>query len=150
MPGHAYRVTPLRRAVNAAMRGLLWLGVPVGTTWLLTVRGRRSGRLHRTPVTLVEEGDTRWLVAPYGAVAWVQNVRAAGEATLTRGRRAETVQLHELSADEAAPILRQYARQVPVTRPYFDVSPQAPVEAFRAESARHPVFRIAPAGALLS
>jgi deazaflavin-dependent oxidoreductase (nitroreductase family) len=139
-----YRLTQLRRLANAAMRGLLWLGVPVDTTQLLTVRGRRSGRLHHTPVTLVEDGGQRWLVAPYGSVAWVHNVRASGEATLSRGRRHEVVHLEELPADEAAPILREYARRVAVTRPYFDALPDAPVESFRAEAARHPVFHILP------
>jgi hypothetical protein len=37
------------------------------------MRGRRSGRLNATPVREVEEGDQRWLVAPYGEVSWVRN-----------------------------------------------------------------------------
>ena len=46
---------------------------------LLTVRGRKSGLPRTTPVNLIEYQGRRWLVAPYREVAWVRNVRAAGE-----------------------------------------------------------------------
>ncbi|GIW07458.1 MAG: hypothetical protein KatS3mg060_2263 [Dehalococcoidia bacterium] len=138
-----YRLNFQRKLANRLMRALLRLGVAPNTTYLLTVRGRKSGRPHTTPVTLVEEGGRRWLVAPYGPVNWVRNVRAAGQVTLARGRRSETVKIEELAPSDAAPVLRLYATRVPITRPYFDASPDAPVEAFAAEAARHPVFRIA-------
>ncbi|HEX7626874.1 MAG TPA: hypothetical protein VF379_07430 [Gaiellaceae bacterium] len=54
----------------------------------------------------------------------------------------ETVGIHEVGADEGTPVLRSYLREVRVVRPYFDMSPDAPVEAFAAEAAQHPVFRI--------
>jgi hypothetical protein len=54
------------------------VGLGPGRTSLLTVRGRRSGRLYATPMTLVVEDGRRWLVAPYGAVNWVRNARDAG------------------------------------------------------------------------
>jgi deazaflavin-dependent oxidoreductase (nitroreductase family) len=104
------------------------------------VWGRRSGTWYATPVTLVEAGGQRWLVAPYGDVSWVRNARAAGQVTLSRGRHAETVTLVELGAADAAPVLKQYVTDVPITRPFFDVTPEAPVEAFIAEAHRHPVF----------
>ena len=40
--------------------------------------------MYSTPVTLVEERGLRWLVAPYGEVAWVRNARVAREFTLRR------------------------------------------------------------------
>jgi F420H(2)-dependent quinone reductase len=63
-----YRLTAWRRAANSLMRGLLRWGLAPRHTYLLTVLGRRSGRPQATPVTLVEEGQERWLVAPYGEV----------------------------------------------------------------------------------
>ena len=137
-----YRLTRWRRAVNALVRALLRVGLPVPHTYLLTVKGRKTGRLYTTPVTLVERGTQRWLVAPYGEVNWVRNARAAGQVTLSRGRRAETVRIQEVTPEEAAAILKEYLRQVPVVRPYFDVSPDDPVDAFVAEAPRHPVFRV--------
>ncbi len=42
-------------------------------------------------------------------------------------------------------MLKKYAERVPITRPYFEAEPEAPVEAFEAAAARHPVFRIGEA-----
>ncbi|HEX5529276.1 MAG TPA: nitroreductase family deazaflavin-dependent oxidoreductase [Methylomirabilota bacterium] len=124
------------------MRLLLKLGLMPGPTYLLTVPGRRTGRPLSTPVTLVEEGAERWLVAPYGDVAWVRNVRAAGQVTLSRGRHTETVPIRELGAAGAAPVLQRYVTRVPITRPYFDASPDSPLAVFEAEAPRHPVFAL--------
>ena len=137
-----YRLSPGRRAANRLVRLLLKLGLMPGPTYLLTVPGRRTGRPLSTPVTLVEEGDVRWLVAPYGDVAWVRNARAAGQVTLSRGRHAETVPIRELRAADAAPVLQLYVTRVPITRPYFDATPDSPLAAFEAEAPRHPVFAL--------
>jgi deazaflavin-dependent oxidoreductase (nitroreductase family) len=137
-----YRLTFVRRLVNVIVRALLPLGLVQRGTYLLTVRGRRSGQPYSTPVTLVEEGDRRWLVAPYGPVSWVRNARASGQVTLSRGRQSETVKIVELSTTESAPVLRQYLTRVPITQQFFDATPASPVEAFAAEAPRHPVFRI--------
>ena len=98
-------------------------------------------------MTLIESEGQRWLVAPYGPLGWVRNARAAGRVTLSRERRTETVTVAELDGRAAAPILRRYAREIPITRPFFDAGPDSSVEAFAAEAARHPVFRIKPGSA---
>jgi hypothetical protein len=36
-----------------------------------------------------------------------------------------------------------YVTRVPITRPYFDVTPESDLAAFRAEAPRHPVFSVA-------
>lgn len=138
----AYRPTRWRRAVNALVRALLEIGAPIPHAYLLTVRGRTTGRCYTLPVMLVERGARRWLVAPYGDVNWVRNARAAGQVTLRRGRHRETVRVQEVLPEEAGAILREYLHQAPVVRPYFDASPNDPVDAFVAEASRHPVFRI--------
>ena len=137
-----YRLSPTRRAANRLVRLLLKLGLMPGPTYLLTVPGRRTGRPLSTPVTLVEEGGDRWLVAPYGDVAWVRNARAAGQVTLSRGRHTETLPIRELSSADAAPVLQRYVARVPITRPYFDATPASPRAAFEAEAPRHPVFAL--------
>ena len=81
----SYRLSRWRRLLNALVKTLLRVGLGPRHTYLLTVRGRRTGTRDSTPVTLVEESTHRWLVAPYGEVAWVRNARAAGQVTLSRG-----------------------------------------------------------------
>ena len=111
--------------------------------YVLAVRGRKTGRRYETPVTLIEDGD-RWLVAPYGEVNWVRNARAAGEVELTRASRIETLGIEEAAAEQAAPVLKRYLKQVAVVRPYFDVRPDSSIEAFTSEAPRQPVFRLTP------
>jgi deazaflavin-dependent oxidoreductase (nitroreductase family) len=109
---------------------------------VLTVRGRVSGKPYSTPVDAIEHDGRRWLVAPYGVTNWVRNARAAGEVELRRGDRIERMRVREASSDEAVPILRHYLEVVPVTRPYFDVGPDATEETLAAEVERHPVFQL--------
>ena len=135
------------RVGDALFMTLLRAGVKIGSMSLLTVRGRKSGQPHTVPVLLVEQDGRRFLVAPYGVVQWVRNIRAAGTATLTRGRRSETISVAELEAKEAAPILKQYLFKATATRPYFDATKDSPLEAFEGEAPRHPVFQITTAEA---
>jgi deazaflavin-dependent oxidoreductase (nitroreductase family) len=137
-----YRLSGWRRVVNRLVRALLRAGLGPRRTYLLTVRGRKTGQRYSTPVTLVEDGERRWLVAPYGEVGWVKNARAVGRVTLSRGGRSETVATSELEPAEAGPVLKRYVTEVPITRPFFDASAKSPVSAFVAEAPRHPVFRI--------
>jgi len=135
-----FRTTRIRRLLNGLVRPLARLGL-APHVYVLTVPGRKTGELHSTPVRLIENG-TRWLVAPYGEVGWVRNARAAGTVTLGRRRRSERLTIEEVGPDEAAPVLREYLRKVPVVRPYFEAGADSPLEAFAAEAARHPVFRL--------
>src|SRR5678815_4790816 len=75
--------------------------------YLLTVRGRKSGQPRTTPIVVIEQDGRRYLVSPFGIVDWVRNLRAAGEAILTRGRRPEKVQATDLPAGEAALVLKR-------------------------------------------
>jgi deazaflavin-dependent oxidoreductase (nitroreductase family) len=139
-----YRLAFWRRAGNVFVRFLLRVGLGLRHTYLVSVPGRRTGRLRSTPVTLVEEETQRWLVAPYGEVGWVRNARAAGRVTLSRGGRSERVAIFEMEPAAAAPILKRYVTQVPITQPYFDVGPDSSLQAFLEEAPRHPVFRVIP------
>ena len=142
-----YHLTAPRRFLNTFMRGLLRVGLAPAGTYLLTVRGRRTGTPHSTPVTLVEREDGRWLVAPYGAVGWVRNARVAGRVSLSRGRCREALQIEDLSGSEAAAVLQTYVRSVRIVRPFFDAAPDSPLAQFASEVSRHPVFRLRSVGA---
>lgn len=145
----AYRASSFAvRASNALVTTLLRLGVPMSGNVLLTVRGRTSGVPRTTPVTILEErGGERWLIAPFGAVNWVRNLRAAGTATITRGRATEAITVTELPPEQAGSVLKRVLPRVPaIIRASFDVTPAAPVADFVREAPRHPVFRVQTAG----
>lgn len=137
-----YRKSLWRRGLNALVRPLARMGLTGPRTYLLTVRGRVSGRPWSTPVSIVRLGDERWLVAPYGERNWVRNARAAGWVELRRGRRRERLRVEELAPEQASPVLREYYRLGRVTRPFFTAGLDSPDEAWVAEAPRHPVFRL--------
>ncbi len=138
----SYRLGRTRRLINAVVTPLVRFGLAGRNTYLLTVEGRTSGRHYSTPVTLVVDGEERWLVAPYGERNWVKNARAAGWVELSRAGTSERLDVTELEAAEAGPVLRRYRRKYRLTGPFFDAGANAPVEAFIAEAPRHPVFRL--------
>jgi len=118
------------------------MGLAGRYTHVLTVPGRESGRLWSTPVSIVRDGDERWLVAPYGERNWVKNARAAGWVELQRGRRRERLTVEEVGAEKAVPVLREYYRRFRVTRPFFEVTLESSDEDWLAEARRHPAFRL--------
>jgi deazaflavin-dependent oxidoreductase (nitroreductase family) len=100
------RVPSFVRFLNPVFKSLLALGVPMGPDVLLTVRGRRSGLPRSTPVAVAEIDGRLWLVSPWGEVDWVRNLRAAGHATITSGRRKHQVTATELAGESAVSFFR--------------------------------------------
>lgn len=124
------------------MRAGLRLGLGEKNTRLLIVAGRKTGKPMSTPVTLVVDGDSEWLVAPYGERQWVKNLRASGRAKLARGRSKRDIRVREVSHEVAVPVMRAYVNRVPVTRKYWEVAPDSPDEAYLVVARRHPVFAV--------
>jgi deazaflavin-dependent oxidoreductase (nitroreductase family) len=140
-----FHLTGGLRVVSTIITALVRLGLPVGPSALLSVRGRTTGKIYTTPIALVEDCGARWVVAAFGEVGWVRNLRAAGQAQLTRRRHTEAIGVVELGSREAAPILKRFLKEserVSFIKPYFYVTPQSSLAAFEQEALYHPVFRI--------
>ena len=144
-----YRLTPGTRLVSWVFAIMTRAGAGAPYRHVLTVRGRKTGRLYSTPVDVIEEAGHRWLVAGYGPSSWTLNARAAGEVTLQRGRTSQRYTATEPEPADAVPVLRKYMTQIRVTRRYFDAAPDAPDDVIKAEVPRHPVFRLSPARPVL-
>jgi len=103
---------------NPLARRLLGAGVPMGPNALITVRGRKSGLDRTTPVALVEIDGKRWVIGTFGETNWVRNLRAAGRATLTVGRRVEKVKVVELSPESGGAffkdVLGPFVQRIPL------------------------------------
>lgn len=139
-----YRVGSSQRAVNAVFRRLASWGRGPRYLHTLTVTGRTTGRARSVPVDVMEIEGVPHLVAPYGEVNWVRNLRVAKTATLRRGSRVRTYDAVELDPDEAVPVIREYIRKVPITKSYWDVSEDAAHDDVREDAKHHPVFRLSP------
>ena len=69
---------------------------------VLTVPGRKTGAPRSTPVTPMTLDGKRYVVGGFPGADWVRNARAAGEATLERGRHSERVRIDFSAATSAA------------------------------------------------
>jgi deazaflavin-dependent oxidoreductase (nitroreductase family) len=155
-----YRVGLFVRSNNAVMRSLIGAGVRIGTFAILTVRGRKTGRPVNVPVVVFGYRGDDYLVASYGVVNWVRNLRAAdGRAEMRRGQVTEKITAVELPPEQAGPIL-QFSLQTgppgiprPIVRifrrffvlPYLDVDMTSSDGEFVRAAGNHPVFRVHPA-----
>ncbi len=152
-----YRVGVFVRSNNAVMRSLIRAGVSIGTFAVLTVPGRRTGRPVHVPLVVFPYSGNRHLIASYGVVNWVRNLRAAdGRAELRRGRATEKITAIELSAEQAGPILRFSLQTGPpgiprlIVRmfrrffvlPYLDVDMNSSDDDFARSARNHPVFLV--------
>ena len=113
---------------------------------LLTVTGRRSGLPHSTPVTLMQYHGGWSLGSPFGAVDWVKNLRAAGEAEILRRGRTVRVKAEEFGPGEAAAVLKENLSDLGPggsSGPgggYFDIPFDAPLADWEGDAPRHPTF----------
>jgi deazaflavin-dependent oxidoreductase (nitroreductase family) len=137
------------KPMNKIMMAIQRLGIPTGPAMVLTVPGRRTGQPRSTPMTPFTHHGKVYTVAGYPGSDWPRNARAAGEGTLSRGRKSRHVKIVELSADEARPVLREFPVQVPVGVSFAKrsglVTAGTPDE-FEALAGRLSVFRFDPIG----
>lgn len=115
--GQSARPPRWLKQANRVTMAMSRLGVNLSDdkTVVLTVPGRKTGAPRSTPVDPMTIDGKRYVVGGFPNADWVQNVRAAGEATLRRGRRQERVRMVELPADQAGPLLRIWPTEVPAS-----------------------------------
>jgi deazaflavin-dependent oxidoreductase (nitroreductase family) len=135
--------TTLERAFNRVFGFLVGLGIGFSHSYLLEVRGRKSGKIYSTPINLLEFGGKRFLVAPRGRTQWVRNAEAAEEVTLKRGDAKLKFRLRAIPAVEKPEILKAYLdnfkREV---QRYFPVAAGSPVQAFALVAQNYPAFEL--------
>jgi deazaflavin-dependent oxidoreductase (nitroreductase family) len=129
---------------NRLVAALTRWGVSVYGSRVLEVRGRKSGEWRQTPVNLLQHEGVEYLVAPRGQTQWVKNLRASGEGRLRLGRRTQSFQAVELSAEEAPAVLRAYLKKWKLEVGVFfaGVGPESSDEELRRIAPDHPVFRL--------
>ena len=131
------------KPANRIIIALYRLGWAFGTWYVLSVPGRKTGKLRSTPVSVLVVDSRRYIVTGF-ETNWVKNVRAAGRGFLTRGGKKERVALVELPVEERPPILREFPRQVPHGVQFFERLlglPNDP-ETFAEAAPRCPVFSV--------
>jgi deazaflavin-dependent oxidoreductase (nitroreductase family) len=143
------RAPSLVPILNPLIRRLIGAGMPFGPNVLLTVRGRTSGLPRTFPVAIIELDGRRYVQSPFGEVNWVHNLRVAGEAIVTKGRRQEPVEAIEVAPEAGGPVLRDalapYLRSRllrPVLGRFFGFRADSTLENYIAEARLHPMFEL--------
>ena len=133
----------IERLFNRTFGFLIGLGIGPAHIHLLEVRGRKSGKLYRTPVDVLELNGKRYLVAPRGQTQWVRNAAAAGNVVLKRGSTLQKFGLRAIADAEKPPILKAYLDcfKSEVQR-YFTVTAGSPAEAFAEVASYYPAFEL--------
>lgn len=137
------------RLTNRIIVALNRFNFSTGHIDVLSVVGRKSGKLYSTPVSVVKIHGKRYVMA-VDEVSWVLNARAAGWAFLSHGRRKERMQVVEPELEERRVALREYTRQVPYGAEQFKRARGIAVdpESFAQAAEYLPVFRLDPTAAL--
>ena len=133
---------PFNAVVLAARRvGLGWTReLPV-----LVLPGRRTGKLRRTPVSVLDLDGHRYLLAGFPGADWAANARAAGVGILAVGRRNERVRLVELSPPTPSRCCapgRSASRRARRSCATAGVVPDLEPDTFAALAGRCAVFRV--------
>jgi deazaflavin-dependent oxidoreductase (nitroreductase family) len=133
-----------KNIINPLIKLATSLGLSMRGSRVLSVPGRKTGRLQTVPVNLLEHEGRRYLVAPRGNTQWARNVRAAGGGELRLGRKRERFRAVELMDGEKPELLRAYLKAWSMeTGKFFDnVKPDAPAEEIARIAPNHPVFRL--------
>ena len=131
-----------QRMLNAIFGTMIRLGMIPGAH-LMSVPGRRSGKMQTIPLYVLRHEGERWLVAGYAGSDWVKNLRVAGWCEFTHDRVKERVQVSEVEDLEIRTVvLREFVRKAPGANRAYAISPDAPLEEYAAIVPEHPVFRV--------
>lgn len=136
-------LSPAERIFNRAFGVLVGLGFGLRHNYLLQVRGRRTGRVHSTPVNVLELDGRRWLVAGRGRTQWVRNAEAAGEVVLRKGWRRQRLRLRPVADADKPRVLSAYLDRFRLTvQRYFPIPAGSPPTEFAGVADRYPVFEL--------
>ena len=127
------------KAINLLMTQLSRLGV--GASVELVTTGRQTGEPRSVPVSPITVDGVEYLVAPYGQVGWVHNVRANPKAVLRKGSKKRDVDLVDVT-DDAAGVVAAYYERERFPRPYMDLPDTPTLDDFEKATGAFPVFRV--------
>jgi F420H(2)-dependent quinone reductase len=137
--------SPFEALFNRTFGFLAGLGLAPSFIYLLEVRGRKSGKLYRSPVNLMELAGKKILVAPRGRTQWVRNAESSNEISLKRASYRQSFSLKPIPDSEKPPILKEYLdRYASALKKFFPIPPNSPIDAFRDIAPNYPVFELIP------
>lgn len=137
------KLNAFERIANGLFGVLVGLGIGFGHSYVLEVRGRKSGNVFKTPVNLLTRDGKRYLVASRGETNWVRNARAAGTVALVKGSDRKDYRVREIPIAERPEIIKDFLDRFALSvQRYYPVPKGSPASAFAEIAARYPVFEL--------
>jgi deazaflavin-dependent oxidoreductase (nitroreductase family) len=138
-----HQPTPLEGIFNQFFGWLVGMGLGLPHNYLVQIRGRKTGRIRSTPISVLSYKSRVFLIAGRGYTQWVLNAQAAGELSLKKGRVRLEFRLRVVPDEEKPEILKAYLDRFKRTvQRYFPVPADSPLEAFTPLTNRYPVFEL--------
>lgn len=111
---------------------------------VLSTRGRRTGREHRTPVGVLRLHDERFLVCPDRRRDWPRNLLADATCALRSGARSCRCTAREITGDSAIEVVAAYlaAVEVPWALRAFRLGRSPDRTPIRSALPRFAIFRL--------
>jgi hypothetical protein len=100
---------------------------------VLSVKGRKSGKIIRTPVSPITFEDHEYLVAPRGMTQWARNLRNAGNGQLTASGKTKDFKAEEIKGSLRENVISVYRKKIKYPEKEFELLP---------DPSDHPVFRL--------
>lgn len=141
----AHFVAPnwIERVVNRFYGWLTSVGLGPTYSYLLQIKGRKTGIMYSTPVNLLMHENKLYLVGTRGHTQWSRNASVAKIATLKKGRILMEFRLRDLTDGEKPEILKAYlVRFNWMVRRFFPVPSDSPLSSFAAIASDYPVFEL--------
>ena len=138
------RPNAVARVFNEMIRGLAEVGISIGGTTALRVRGRRTGKRRGVVINLLTMDGQDYVVSPRGNTQWARNARAAGEVELGPRWRTRPVPVAEVADDAKPAVLARYLDRWfwQVKGHVAGLTPQSGEQELRAAGPSIPVFRV--------
>ena len=124
--------------MNRLIIALNHLGIGFGTWYILSIPGRKTGKMRSTPVSVLQVHGQRYAVTGFDT-NWVKNARKAGWGTLRRGWKQEQVAVVELPVEERGPILREFPARFHMALPTSKSCSTCPLIQMPMQRRRHVV-----------
>lgn len=141
--GEFLKPTSVERIFNRVFGWLAGAGLGGRDSYVLEVAGRKSGRVHATPVHVLAIEDRKFLVCPRGRAQWVRNAEASGEVCLRKSGRRTRYAIRAIGEAEKPEVLRAYLDRFKSTvQRYFPVPAGSAASAFAPIADRYTAFEL--------
>lgn len=90
---------------------------------ILTIKGRRSGKRIKIPITPLEYKNETYIVAPRGETQWARNLRGNNKGTLMVKGSSKNFAATEISGNLQKEVVTEYQKKVPAVKAQFDSLP---------------------------